>query len=55
MYVMTGSVAVGGVAAVVEPIINVILMPLHDDMWTWIRERVAARSATVKDGAALSA
>jgi len=32
-YAFTGSVAVGGAAAVVEPICNVTLMPLHDRLW----------------------
>lgn len=32
-YGFTGSVAVGGLAAVVEPICNVTLMPLHDKLW----------------------
>ncbi len=32
-YAFTGSLAVGGVAAVVEPICNVTLMPLHDRLW----------------------
>lgn len=45
LYVMTGSVAIGGVAAVLEPICNVILMPLHDRMWERIRARVEARQA----------
>lgn len=45
MYVFTGSLALGGVAAVVEPICNVALMPLHDRLWERIRERVDARHA----------
>ena len=32
-YTFTGSLAMGGVAAVIEPICNVILMPLHDKLW----------------------
>lgn len=32
-YTFTGSLAVGGVAAVIEPVCNVILMPLHDKLW----------------------
>ena len=32
-YSFTGSLAVGGLAAVVEPICNVTLMPLHDKLW----------------------
>lgn len=45
LYVMTGSVTIGGVAAVLEPICNVILMPLHDRMWERIRARLEARQA----------
>ncbi|MES2026119.1 MAG: DUF2061 domain-containing protein [Pseudomonadota bacterium] len=46
MYVATGSVALGGVAAVVEPICNVMLLPLHDKMWERIRAKLEARKAT---------
>ncbi|NYT54996.1 DUF2061 domain-containing protein [Eoetvoesia caeni] len=35
-YTITGSLAVGGVAAVIEPICNVLLMPLHDKLWARI-------------------
>ncbi|MBP6020423.1 MAG: DUF2061 domain-containing protein [Burkholderiaceae bacterium] len=37
-YAFTGSFAVGGVAAVVEPICNVTLMPLHDKLWVRFRK-----------------
>jgi uncharacterized membrane protein len=37
MYVATGSAAFGGVAAVIEPICNVALLPLHDRAWERIR------------------
>jgi uncharacterized membrane protein len=33
LYGATGSVAFGGLAAVLEPVCNVVLMPLHDRMW----------------------
>ena len=33
MYVATGSFAMGGVAALLEPICNVIVLPLHDRLW----------------------
>jgi uncharacterized membrane protein len=33
MYVLTGSVAFGGAAAIIEPICNVLLLPLHDRLW----------------------
>ena len=40
MYVVTGSVAFGGLAAVLEPICNVIVMPMHERLWARIRERL---------------
>lgn len=45
MYIFTGSLALGGVAAVLEPIVNVTLLPLHDKLWERIRARVDARKA----------
>jgi uncharacterized membrane protein len=44
-YAFTGSLAMGGAAAVLEPICNVILMPLHDKMWERIRKKVESRQA----------
>ena len=38
MYAFTGSLAFGGVAALIEPICNVLLLPLHDRVWGKIRE-----------------
>lgn len=43
MYVFTGSIALGGVAAVIEPICNVMLLPLHDKAWEKIRLKLDAR------------
>lgn len=33
MYFFTGSATFGGLAAILEPVCNVILMPLHDRLW----------------------
>ncbi|NNG25865.1 DUF2061 domain-containing protein [Telluria aromaticivorans] len=33
MYAATGSAVLGGVAAILEPVCNVILLPLHDRAW----------------------
>ncbi len=33
MFVATGSAAVGGVAAILEPVCNVLLLPIHDRFW----------------------
>ena len=38
-YGFTGSLAVGGLAAVVEPICNVLVLPLHDRFWKQLRSR----------------
>jgi len=45
MYMMTGSVAFGGLAAILEPVINVALLPLHEGFWHGLRKR-SARNAT---------
>jgi uncharacterized membrane protein len=45
LYVVTGSIAFGGLAAILEPICNVIVIPLHDKLWERIRERVGAQGA----------
>lgn len=46
MYVVTGSMAFGGLAAILEPICNVIVMPLHDRLWKSIRARVEGTEDT---------
>jgi uncharacterized membrane protein len=33
LYFATGSIAMGGLAALLEPVCNVLLMPLHDRAW----------------------
>ncbi len=43
MYVLTGSVAFGGLAAVLEPVINVVLLPFHERAWHALRKRFASR------------
>lgn len=43
MWGATGSVAFGGVAAVVEPLCNVALLPLHDRLWAHIQATLALR------------
>ena len=45
MYLATGSVAFGGVAAVIEPLCNVALLPLHDRLWDRIRRAVESAPA----------
>ena len=43
MYAVTGSLAFGGLAAIIEPVVNVVLLPLHDKLWRRIRRRLAQR------------
>jgi uncharacterized membrane protein len=43
MYAVTGSLAFGGLAAIIEPVVNVVLLPLHDKLWLRIRRRLAQR------------
>jgi uncharacterized membrane protein len=40
MYGFTGSLVFGGVAAVLEPVCNVTLLPFHDQAWETLRERI---------------
>lgn len=42
-YGVTGSVVFGGLAIIIEPVINVLLLPLHEKMW--FRIRLARASA----------
>lgn len=39
MYGLTGSLAFGGIAALMEPVANVLILPVHDRLW----QRLAAR------------
>lgn len=39
MYAVTGSIAFGGIAAIIEPVCNVVLLPLHDGLWRRIARR----------------
>lgn len=36
-YAVTGSVVFGGLAIIIEPLINVSLLPLHEKAWAAIR------------------
>ena len=51
-YGFTGSLAVGGLAAVVEPICNVLVLPLHDRAWGRLRAKAARRMPIGRRGAA---
>lgn len=40
MYFATGSLALGGMAAVLEPVCNVLLLPVHDRFWNRLELRL---------------
>ena len=40
MWAATGSMALGGLAALVEPICNVLILPYHDRLWDALRGRL---------------
>lgn len=45
MYCATGSLAFGGMAAILEPVCNVLLLPVHDRFWDNLEVRMAARTS----------
>ena len=47
MFALTGSVVSSGLALVVEPVINVLLLPFHERAWAAVRARFAARRTFV--------
>jgi uncharacterized membrane protein len=47
MYTFTGSLASGGVAAVLEPVCNVILLPFHDRAFHAVIARLRGRASAV--------
>ena len=42
MYVATGSSTMGGIAALLEPVCNVLVLPLHDRLWLTLENAAAA-------------
>ena len=46
MYAFTGSLAFSGLAAVLEPICVVGILPLHDRAWRTVEIWIAARQAS---------
>jgi uncharacterized membrane protein len=45
MYVFTGSIAYGGVAALIEPVAMVVIGPFHQRLWERIKEKRASTCA----------
>jgi uncharacterized membrane protein len=44
MWAVTGSLAFGGLAAIVEPVCNVALLPLHEKLWIRIQAMLDSRA-----------
>lgn len=53
-YLLTGSLALGGLAAIIEPVMNVALLPLHEKLWHAIRQRHAHMGVAALAGEKLS-
>jgi uncharacterized membrane protein len=47
MYCLTGSIAFGGLAALLEPVINVMLLPVHERLWKKIHRHWERRIAAI--------
>ncbi len=45
MYFATGSLAFGGMAALLEPVCNVLLLPFHDRIWDNLASRRSLAAA----------
>ncbi|MGM0593739.1 MAG: DUF2061 domain-containing protein [Pseudomonadota bacterium] len=45
-YLMTGSIAVGGAIALVEPVVNTVAYFFHEKVW----ERFSASAEAVEEG-----
>ena len=48
MYAASGSLALGGMAALLEPVINVLVLPYHDRAWERLRARKTGPSALLQ-------
>lgn len=44
MYAATGSAAMGGIAALLEPVCNVLVLPFHDRLWDSLERNQHAKS-----------
>jgi len=45
IFFATGSMAFGGLAAILEPVCNVLLMPFHDKLWDNLASGQTVRTA----------
>ncbi|RYE66771.1 MAG: DUF2061 domain-containing protein [Oxalobacteraceae bacterium] len=54
MFALTGSVVFSGLVLIVEPVLNVLLLPFHERAWAAVRARFAAKRALVLGAEKLS-
>ena len=54
MFALTGSVVFSGLALLVEPVLNVLLLPVHERAWAKVRARFGIGSALAIAGEKLS-
>ncbi len=43
-YLLTGSIAVGGLVAIVEPLVNTVAYHLHEKVWARINSHSSGRT-----------
>ncbi|SEA12664.1 Uncharacterized membrane protein [Thiothrix caldifontis] len=49
-YVLTGSIVIGGVMALIEPAINTVVFYFHERAWQTVAARKAALAASAPHG-----
>ncbi|ACL71587.1 DUF2061 domain-containing protein [Thioalkalivibrio sulfidiphilus] len=54
-FALTGSVVIGGLVALVEPLVNTVAYHFHEKVWERIRARRAARASAAPRGPAIAA
>lgn len=54
MFALTGSVVFSGLVLIVEPVLNVLLLPFHERAWAAVRARFPAKRALVLGAEKLS-
>ncbi|WP_018954079.1 DUF2061 domain-containing protein [Thioalkalivibrio sulfidiphilus] len=55
VFALTGSVVIGGLVALVEPLVNTVAYHFHEKVWERIRARRAARASATPRGPAIAA
>jgi uncharacterized membrane protein len=54
-FALTGSVVIGGLVALVEPMVNTVAYHFHEKVWERIRARHAARTPADRRGNVMAA